>query len=89
MNTTQYKTERTNRVYILEFSDHGMYAGIYDLAITVKEIYEFVCSEFNIDPNTTDYHQDLHDISEITSYALHMLATENIELLEVERKDTK
>jgi hypothetical protein len=87
MNTTQYKTERTNREYTLVFSKPGMYAGTYDLAISVKDIHNNVCKELNIDPDGTEPDPDQLDFDamEIAAYALHILTTENMYLLGVER----
>ena len=83
----EYTTVRMNNKYELTFTRPSIYAGIYDLPLTIKDLWKTVCSELQIDPDSTDYHPNGLDLdaSEITSYALHMLTTENVELKNIKR----
>ena len=87
MSVTQYKTIKTARVYNVVLGEPMMYAGTYVLATSVNSIFDKICKQLGINPDSTDYHpgQLDFDAQELAVFALTMLVTENIDIKSVER----
>ena len=83
----EYITARTNRSYLLTYSPVSMYAGIYDLNVTLDALQSTIDTQLDFDHTITDYHPDQldFDAQEIVTYSLHYLSVHNRELVNIKR----
>ena len=83
----EYITSRTNRSYLLTYSPVSMYAGTYNLNVTLDTLQSTIDKQLNFDHTITDYHPDQldFDAQEIVTYSLHYLSVHNRDLVSVKR----
>ena len=83
----EYITSRTNRSYLLTYSPVSMYAGTYDLNVTLDTLQTTVDIQLDFDHTITDYDPNEldFDAQEIVTYSLHYLSIHNRELINIKR----